>query len=420
MANMDWFVKARFGLFVHYGIYSMLERGEWVLNRDRIDLDGYKKLAMKFNPEKFDADFICNLAVDAGMRYINLTTMHHDGFRLYDTRLTDFNSVKVCGRDLVAETVEAARKHGLKVSLYHSLNNWMDQPDAVAALESKDAYEQFIANTFARLEELATIFNPIDVMWYDGWWPFHADGWQAEKMNEIVRKIQPHIIFNGRNALPGDFATPEGHMSAPNPWRPWEGCITFNEHWGYHRGDNEWKSPEQIIGLLATAAQNKGNLLFNIGPKGDGSVPQASVDILRTVGKWVKKNEECLFDTDLFIYGLEKREEHHRGDFNANGPFIAKGNNLYQIVRYWPGPELIVAGLKCKVQKAALIGGRELNFRQEGERVIVSGLPESPPDLCPVIRFECDQAPEIYLTGGMRIPNVPHPPYDPAASDIML
>ncbi len=417
--KLDWFVKARFGLFVHYGLYSMLGRGEWVMNRERIAPDEYRQLADNFNPDKFNADEICDLALEAGMKYVNLTTMHHDGFRLYDTELTDFNSMRVCGRDLVQEFVDAARKRDLKIALYHSINNWMDQPDSVAALESQDAYEKFIANTHARIKELVTRFNPIDVLWYDGWWPFTAEKWQSEKMNAMVREIQPNIIFNGRNCLPGDFATPEGHMSAPHPWRPWEGCLTFNEHWGYHAGDNEWKSPEEIIGLLVTAATNRGNLLFNIGPKGDGSIPQASVNILKTVGSWVDKNSEAIFDTDLFIFGAGEREPHHRSEWLAQGSLTAKGNDLYHILRYWPGEQLVIAGLNCQVQRISILGTtEEIKFTQTADKIVLTGLPKNSPALCPVLKIECDRQPVISLSGGMRIADAPHPHYDPVTSDI--
>ena len=228
MSDTNWFTEARYGLFIHYGLYSLLGRGEWVLNREQIPLSEYRPLAASFTAEKFDAGAICNLAVRAGMRYVVLTTMHHEGYRLYPTALSEFCS----RRDLVGELVVAARARGLRVGLYHSLNNWSDQPDAVTALEDKRAYEAFIGKTHARLREIVTRYNPIDLLWYDGWWPFNAAGWRAEEMNKMVRAIQPHILFNGRNGLPGDFATPEGHLTAPRPWRPWEACLTLNDSWG--------------------------------------------------------------------------------------------------------------------------------------------------------------------------------------------
>ena len=421
-AKNDWFINARFGMFVHYGLYSMLERGEWVLNRERIPLAEYKKLANSFTAENFDADGICELAVKTGMRYINFTTMHHDGFRLYETDLSNFNSMKSpAKRDLVAEVVAAAKKRGLRVALYHSLNNWTDKPDGADALENQADYEQFIKNTHERIKELVTRFNPVDVLWYDGWWPFNADGWKSHAMNKMVKSIQPQILFNGRNGLPGDFSTPEGHMGAPAPWRPWEACMPINNSWGYHRGDNDWKTPAQIIDLLRTAASGQGNLVLNVGPRGDGSIPEETTAVLKQVGAWLKKHGEAIFDTDRFTFGLEKRED-HCGDWSHNGLFTARENFLYQIVRCWPGSELTVAGLQCKVKKVVLLGNKNcaLDFKQKGERVIVSGLPEKAPGLMPVIRFECNTKPVMYVTGGMRVPGVPHPPYDPCPSDIKL
>lgn len=418
MNSASWFEDARYGLFVHYGLFSLLERGEWVMNRESIPREEYAALASSFTAENFDADAICDLAVQAGMRYIVLTTMHHDGFRLYDSKLSSFNSVTACGRDLTREIIEAARHRGLKVGLYHSLNNWMDQPDAVAALENPADYETFIHNTLERIRELVTLYNPIDVLWYDGWWPFDAAGWQSEKMNAMVREIQPHILFNGRNGLPGDFATPEGHLGAPTPWRPWEACITLNNNWGFHRGDEEWKTPAQAIDMLITCAQGKGNLLLNIGPRGDGSVPQASVQVIREVGRWLEQNGAAIYDTELFTWDLRERGA-HRSDWNHHGPLTCKGNDLYQFVRRWPGNQLVIGGLECQVQSVTnLATGESYAFEQQNGRLVVSGLPDEPPALCPVLRLSCDHPPVIYQCAGMRVPRVDHPHYDPCESDI--
>lgn len=416
----EWFHEARYGMFIHFGLYSMLGRGEWALNREAIPVDEYKKLADSFSPDKFDAGATCDLAVRGGMRYVVFTTMHHDGFCLYDTKLTDFNSVRACGRDLTGEIVEAAKSRGLKIVLYHSLNHWTSKPDAVDALEDEAAYETFIDNTFERIRELVTLYNPIDTLWYDGWWPFNAEKWKAEEMNAMVREIQPHIMFNGRNGLPGDFATPEGHMGSPSPWRPWEGCMTLNNNWGYHKGDHDWKSPSHVMDLLATAAQGRGNLLLNIGPRGDGSVPEASVEIIETVGDWLGRCGEAIYGTDTFTYDLQEKGD-HRGDWNCHGQMTAKGNALYQLVKRWPGNELTIAGLQGTVKNVTLLGekGGECQFEQQGGRVTVKGLPDAPTDsLCPVLRFECDAPPSMYLTGGLRVPNVPHPRYDPCPSDL--
>lgn len=419
--NTTWFENARFGMFVHYGLFSMLERGEWVMNRERLGRDDMRNLAGRFNPSAFDAGALCDLAVSAGMRYVVLTTMHHEGFRLYDTELTPFNSMAVCGRDLVEEFVQAARQRGLKIGLYHSLNNWYDRPDGVDALESEADYAVYIEKTHARIRELATRFNPVDMLWYDGWWPFDARGWKAEQMNKMVKGLQPHILVNGRNGLPGDFGTPEGHMSAPEPWRPWEACMTLNDHWGYHRGDRNWKSPAGVVQLLMTAAQGRGNLLLNIGPRGDGSVPNASVEILQRVGRWLERFGEAVYDTDPYTFGLMDRTGHN-ADWSHNGPFSRKGNTLYQFPRYWPGVECVVAGLRTTVKRVdmpGIRGGEDLAFAQTGEKVVITGLPEHAPDeIGAVLRLECDGEPVMELSGGMRVPTVPHPPYDPCPSDI--
>ncbi|MBU1734146.1 MAG: alpha-L-fucosidase [Verrucomicrobia bacterium] len=421
-ASKNWFAQARYGMFIHYGLYSLLERGEWVLNREEIPLAEYKQLANRFTAIKFDADFICDLAVRGGMRYIVLTTMHHDGFRLYDTKLTDFCTTRTAaGRDLVGELVKAARKRKLRIGLYHSLNNWHDKPDAVDALESKAAYATFIKNTFARIRELVTKYNPIDVLWYDGWWPFDAKGWCAAEMNEMVRKIQPCILLNGRNGLPGDFATPEGHLAGPQPWRPWEACITTNSSWGYCRSDNAWKTPGQLVDMFITVAQGNGNLLLNIGPCGDGSAPKQAQKLIMTAGDWLRCYSECIFDTDRFIMHPQEREGYN-GDWAMQGSFTIKGNTLYMLVRRWPGESLTFGGLQCRIKKATLLGRtkhRLVKFVQQGTRVMVTGLPKTSPDpVCPVLRFDCDRPPSVYQTGGLRIPNVKHPHYDPVQSDI--
>lgn len=417
MNNNNWFEEARYGMFIHYGLYSLLGRAEWVMNREEIPVEEYRKLADRFTAEQFDAEALCDLAVRAGMRYVVLTTMHHEGYHLYPTALSPFHSK----RDLVGELVAAARKRGLRIGLYHSLNHWSCKPDAVEALENPAAYQVFIDGVFARIKELVTRYNPIDVLWYDGWWPFNAEQWQSERMNSMVRAIQPHILFNGRNGLAGDFATPEGHMGAPKPWRPWEGCMTLNNSWGYHTGDHDWKTPGQVVDLLATAAQGRGNLLLNIGPRGDGSVPEATVQVLETVGAWLKRcGGEAIYDTDLFTYHLQERGE-HRGDWNHIGPCTVRGNTLYWLMRRWTGGSIALGGLEMKVKSAVLLGAnRAVDFRQAGSRLVVSGLPDAPPDpVCPVLKLECDRAPVLYQTGGMRIPRVPHPHYDPCPSDIM-
>lgn len=419
--TIEEFTKLRYGMFIHFGLYSLLGRGEWVMNREEIPRDEYKKLSAEFFPDQFRADEIADLAVAAGMKYIVFTTMHHDGFRLYDTELTDFCSTKTGSRrDFTAEMIDAARKRGLKVGLYHSLNNWMDQPDGVAALEDKAAYDVFIANTMSRIRELVTRYQPVDILWYDGWWPFHAEGWQARKMDAMVRAIQPDILINGRHGLPGDFATPEGHLGAPDPWRPWEACMTLNKSWGYSASDHYWKSPSDVVSMLTTCASKQGNLLLNIGPRGNGTIPEAPVQILRDVGEWLKRNSEAVMTQDRFTCDFQHRGE-HRGDWNYHGQVTADGSNFYLLSFRWPGSVLTLGGVHTPVHRITLLDGPiELPFVQEGTRLRITGLPEAPPDpICSVIKFECSESPLLYQCGGMRVPCVAHPHYDPCPSDML-
>lgn len=413
------FAELRYGMFIHYGLYSQLGRGEWVMNREKISPEQMRQVAVNFKPEHFSAREICQLAVDGGMKYLVFTTMHHDGFRLYPSKLTDFHSWQYCGRDLVREIVDAAREHDLRIGLYHSLNNWFDQPDAVAALENPDAYQQFISNTFARLKELLKLFTPIDIFWYDGWWPFNAEAWQAERMNRELQEIQPGLLFNGRNGLPGDFRTPEKHLTAPEPWAPWEACMTLNEHWGYHAHDEDWKSPREVIRMLLTCAIGKGNLLLNIGPRGDGSIPEASSDIIRQVGTWLKNGGmELMQNISPMRFSPGLRQPGENGDWDPAGPFYAQGQRMFWVLFYFPGQQAVLTGLEMNVKEVSCRNFGRLKFIQKEDTITINLPPTMKKELAPILIFDCDRPPSIYRTGGMRTPNVTHPRYDPVKPDI--
>ena len=420
MTSIESFVEARYGLFIHFGLYSLLGRGEWVMNREELQTDDLRALADRFNPTAFDAEAIADLAVAGGMKYLVFTTMHHEGFRMYHSELTDFCSTKTAAqRDFVAEIIAAAKKRGLMIGLYHSLNNWFDQPDAVSAWEDRSAYETFIQATHQRIRELVVRYPDIDILWYDGWWPFDARGWRSEAMNAMVREIQPHILFNGRNCLPGDFATPEQHLSAPTPWRPWEACVTLNDNWGFHAGDQHWKSPLDVIRMLIRIAQAQGNLLLNIGPDGLGNVPEESRQIIHKVGQWLKINGECIFNTERWSFDPQHRGD-HRGDWSNHGSFTVRGNSLYFIATSRPVDRLVFTGLEMNVNEVTLLGHGSISFNQAGSRIEIplESLPCPSKDSPQVFRFDCDCPPSIYKTGGTRIPAIDHPRYDPAPSDI--
>jgi alpha-L-fucosidase len=236
----------------------------------------------------------------------------------------------------------------------------------------------------------------------------------------MVRAIQPHILFNGRNGLPGDFATPEGHLGSPNPWRPWEACITLNDSWGYNDGDSNWKSPGAVVDMLATCAAGRGNLLLNIGPRGDGSVPQASADVITEVGSWLQKNGDCIFDTDRFVYSLTEQGApgENRSDWCHHGPYTARGNDLFLLLRRPPQGDITLGGVQAQVQRVEqLHNGSACRFVQEGGRVTVA-LADPATSPATVLRYVCDRPPVVRLCGGLRTPRVAHPPYDPCPSDI--
>ncbi len=419
--NLDQFAQARLGLFVHLGLYSMLGRGEWVLNKEQIPIEKYQRLAQRFDPVDFDADALARLAVQAGAKYLCFTTMHHEGFALYDSDVNPFCSARMgAKRDLVEEVVSACRRHGLRVHLYHSLNHWTHQPDAVDALERDDAYEAFIEFTHERIRELVTRFDPIDCLWYDGWWPFNAEGWQAQAMNDMVRSIQPHVLFNGRNGLPGDFATPEGHITAPQPYRAWEACMTHNDSWGYHAGDSHFKSAAEVIAMVIKVAAGAGNLLINVGPEGSGRIPEPSVRMLEQVGQWMETNGESIYGSEPMTLDPLTRGN-HRSDFILHGQITARDHTLYLHLLRWPGCSFSMGGLESIARSVRWLGqdDRDVTMTQSGTRLTFNGLPECAPNALPqVLAIECDEPPTLYMTGGMRVPRVEHPRYDPCPSDI--
>jgi len=380
-----WFVEARFGMFIHWGLYSLLERAEWVMYLERIPRSEYAKLAERFRAERFDPELWAEIAREAGMRYMVMTARHHDGFSLFDTRFSDFKSTRTpAGRDLVAEYVEACRRAGLRVGLYYSLLDW--RWDAYWRGPKRDprGWEEFLEYVHGQVEELCSNYGPIDVLWFDGAWPYGPEDWRAEELLQKVRKLQPHILVNNRTGLPGDFDTPEQHV----PWwsppgRLWETCMTMNESWGYFEADRNWKTPRQIIETLVRVVSLGGNLLLNVGPRGDGSFPPEAVEVLAHVGAWMRRHGES-------IYGAAG------APFTTTvGPVTAKGSVAYVHAFRWPGKRITVAGVGNSVVSAYILTtGERVRFRQEGDRVILEGLPALPPDpYDTVIALELDGPP---------------------------
>jgi alpha-L-fucosidase len=399
--RMAWWHAAKFGMFIHWGLYSLLGQHEWALEMEGIPIPQYELMAKHFNPKPNAAREWAKLARRAGQKYMVMTTKHHEGFCMFDTKLTDYCATQQGpGRDLVREYVEAARAEGLRVGFYYSLMDW-HHPDGARCKTDEAARKRFVAYTHGLIRELMTNYGKIDVLWYDVDWPLTAEGWESERMNQMVFELQPEIIVNNRNGLEGDFSTPEQHVEASKAGRAWETCMTLNDSWGYNRGDDSWKTSKTIVSNLATCAAGGGNYLLNIGPKPDGSVPVESVEVLEAVGKWLDTNGKAIYQTQ-------------RGSLNAvsNTIFTRRGNTLYVIQKYWPGvtpaaqwlsffqPGVVVSigGMKTKVKSARLLKtGVNVPFTQDDSLFLrLTGLPvEAPDSPTTVIEVECEDEPII-------------------------
>jgi len=385
--RMRWWHEARFGMFVHWGLYSQLGRHEWVMNRERIPVKEYEKLADTWKPNPRPMRDWARLAKKAGMKYMVMTTKHHEGFCLWDTEQTDYCAPKHGpGRDLVREYVEACREFGLKIGFYYSLMDW-HHPDGARCAKDEKARRRFVDFTHGCVRELMSNYGKIDILWYDVSWPLPSpEAWESRKMTRMARRLQPHIIVNNRAQLPEDFGTPEERVDPAKEGRAWEACMTFNGSWGYQPTPPEdWRPVREVIGLLRRVTAGGGNLILNIGPKADGSVPEEAVERLTAVGKWVAENGEAL-------YGAVDRCE-LRTDWMATGAWTGKGRTAYYWCTRWPGKELAIGGLRTKVKKASFLAtGKPIEFEQTRDRLVLKGLPRSSPDKLAsvtVIKLEC-------------------------------
>ena len=337
-AHLDWWRHDRFGLFVHFGLYSMPARHEWVKTREQIPEEKYDEYFKRFDPDLFDAKDWAKRAKAAGMKYAVLTSKHHEGFCLFDSAATDYKSTKTpFGRDIVKEFVEAFRAEGLKVGFYYSLLDWHhphyaidkhhplrpakcrpgDKKKLGAVPEDEwaelnksrdmDVYRKYM---FDQVTELLTKYGKIDIMWFDFTSPGNhgktPEDWNAKELLALVRRLQPGIIVNNRLGLNGkdedfgDFVTPEQcritKWAERNGARaPWELCQTFSGSWGYHREERSWKTPHQIIDILVSCVSHGGNLILNVGPTGRGDFDYRANDALAAIGAWMKHNSRSIY-----------------------------------------------------------------------------------------------------------------------------
>ncbi len=381
-----WFRNSPLGIFLHWGVYSAIGRGEWVMQHESIPLDEYDSNAKYFQAEHYDPDVWAAAAKSAGAEYIVLTTKHHDGFCLFDTVTTNRNTV-VQGpkRDLIKPFADACRKHGLRVGLYYSPSDWgfaayNNGPDYNIA-----AWNHYIDCIHTQVRELMTNYGKIDILWYDGAPNLHGKGYlgpqrlRAAELNAMVRQLQPDILINNRCGLPEDFDTPEQKTTAPaNPDRPWESCMTMNKHWGYFPVDDCYKSPTEIMITMTVCAMHSGHLLLNVGPRPDGTLPEREMATLQTIGRWLSTCGEALRGTRFCDI---------RG--GSYGCTSQKDDCVYLYV-HWPHAGGVVTVPDCteEFQRAILLNtGAELSMHRRDTRLFISGVEGVEHGMLPVIKL---------------------------------
>jgi len=367
--RQQWFDEARFGMFVHFGLYSAAARHEWVQNYERITDDEYRQYFEHFDPDRFDAVALARQAKRAGMGYVVLTTKHHEGFALWDTALSDFDSVTACGRDLVREFVDAVRAEGLRVGFYHSLIDWhhpdftidwnhprRGDSDVAAQNAGRDMarYREFL---HGQVRELLTGYGQVDYMFFDFTYPGARDGlagkgpedWDADGLLALCRSLQPEMIVNDRLGIPADLVTPEQYQPTSPLTRDgqplvWEACQTMNGSWGYHRDNADQKSVGLLVRMLADSVSMDGNMLLNIGPDGRGAVAPRDAAALDEIGAWMQLHRDAIVGAGHAEFSPPRE-----------GVFTQRGDRLYLHLFTWPLGFVHLPGLAGRVSYARLL-----------------------------------------------------------------
>ena len=387
--RMKWWREARFGMFIHYGLFSQVGRNEWVMACENVPPQEYENLADTFSPKEGCCREWAKLAKEAGCKYMVLTTRHHEGFSLWDSKVNPYNSVNYGPhRDIVKEFVEACREFDLKIGFYSTCMEWHHPDSGICAYdtEARRRYTQYLKDINT---ELLTQYGKVDILWYDVPSPMESwEGWDSLERNQFLRSIQPHIIINDRSRLDEDFGTPEEHITPSE--HDWEACMTFNGiSWGYVDSDQALPysyTPQRIVAMLQTCCERGGNLLLNVGPKPDGSVPYEVIDPLKKVGEWLKVNGEA-------VYGMLNKTYGNEYQLNGVSRPSSKGNTIYMWNKIWApyNGKMVLSGLFDTPEKISFIDGTPIKFEKKGDRIFLYDLPEKNPDPIlniPLIKLE--------------------------------
>lgn len=405
--RMGWWREARYGMFIHYGLFSVRQRGEWELAWDGISPSEYATAAKAFCYQSGRAEEWVLLAKQAGMKYVVLTTRHHEGYALWDSAVDPYNSVKTGPHiDIVREFTDACRKHGMRIGLYTSVMDW-HHPDSGRFASDPAARRRFIDYIYALNEELLTGYGKIDILWYDQACPLPGEeSWEAHILNQRLRAIQPHLIINGRSGSPEDFNTPEAHLEASAG--DWETCDKMNLFsWGYvdETQSLPWqKSPQSIIHSLAFCARNGGNYLLNIGPRADGSVAESEKNTLLTVGRWLAHNGEAIYGRAVRSCGLEGGDAFGEYGGNMLSFTTAKEGKVYLFEPIWHEGTLHIAGYAQAPRRVYLLAtGEELPFTYADFRLNIQCPAEIPDKIAGISVIVLDfgeTIPEYRFSGG--------------------
>jgi alpha-L-fucosidase len=378
--RMAWFKEAKLGIFLHWGIYSQgIGSESWAFRQGETTYEAYMAQAKTFTASAYNPDAWAELFGAAGARYVVLTSKHHDGFALWDTKYSTLNAKdsSPAGRDLVGPYADALRRHGLKVGLYFSHLDW-SHPDYASILppntdrnsdpkyknrfsypqgpENPAAWERFLTFHRGQLEEISTRFHP-DLLWFDGDWERSDEQWRFRELREQLLRWNPTGIINARIGRFGDYATPEQYIPLVAPKEPWEMCATINDSWGYQIKDHNFKSIRQCVWLLAECAGMGGNLLLDVGPRSDGSIPPEAEAVLRGLGRWTKKSAEGLYGT---VAGLPP------GYFYGPTTLSKDRDVIYLFCFDRPRGPIPLKGIRNEVVRVIVLGGPELTARKIG------------------------------------------------------